>query len=104
MAWTEYAYPDGKPQIVIYDLATATQSVIARDIPAPLVQGAAPPVCWGQRQDGSGVIAVNLSTDAAGEQDFLIYAEDGTLLSSPRFAAVAGDPVLDFTWVRVAAG
>jgi len=100
LAWTEYAYPDGKPLIVIDDLATGTQTIIVRDIPAPLVQGAAPPVLWGQRQDGSGVIAVNLSTDAAGEQDFLIYAEDGTHLSSSRFAAVAGDPVLYVTWVQ----
>ena len=95
IAWTEFVLPDGKPGIMVYDLATGTTTAIATDIPAPLVQGAAPPLRW-----GSAGIAVNASTDNTSEQDFLMYAEDGTLLSSPRIAPVANDPAVDFVWVE----
>ncbi len=98
LAWTEYAYPGGKPQIVI-DTIASTITALASDLNAPLIQGAAPPLRW-----GSAGIAVNASTDAASEQDFLIYGNDGTLLSSPRIAPVDNDPVLDFVWVESANG
>jgi hypothetical protein len=42
--------------------------------------------------------------DAASEQDFLIYADDGTLLSTPRLAPVQNDPALDFMWVQTPNG
>ncbi len=95
LAWTEYAYPDGKPQIVVHNLTDGTTSTLAEDIPAPLVQGAAPPLRW-----GSAGIAVNASTDTTSELDLLIYGDDGTLLSSPRFAPVRNDPMFDFEWVE----
>lgn len=99
LAWTEFALPDGKPGVVVYDVAAGTTTTVAADIPAPLVQGAAPPLRW-----GSAGFAVNASTDNASEQDFLIYAEDGTLLSSPRLAPVENDPAVDFMWVESAGG
>ncbi len=100
LAWTEYDYPDGTPQIVIYNRTNGgSMTTIAANIPAPLVQGAAPPLRW-----GSAGIVVNASTDSAGEQDYLIYAIDGTLMSSPRIAPVDSDPVLDFVWVESDSG
>ena len=99
LAWTEYAYPGGKPQLVVYNRVGGSESVIAQNINAPLVQGAAPPLRW-----GTGGIAINASTDAASEQDFLIYADDGTLLSTPRLAPVENDPALDFMWVQTPNG
>ena len=95
LAWTEYAYPGGALGIVVYDIATGTLNTVAPNVPAPIVQGAAPPLRWG----GFG-FAVNASQDAAGDQSYLIYAADGTLASAPRLAAVENDPTLDYTWVE----
>lgn len=99
IAWTEFALPDSKPGIAVYDLAAGTLTTLVSDIPAAPVQGAAPPLRW-----GSAGIAVSTSTDNTSEQDFLIYAESGTLLSSPRLAPVADDPAVDFVWVESASG
>ncbi|MEO8394663.1 MAG: hypothetical protein ABI700_16835, partial [Chloroflexota bacterium] len=99
LAWTEYAYPDGKPELVVYNRVGGVQTVIAQNLNAPLVQGAAPPVRW-----GTGGIAINTSTDATSEQDFLIYGDDGTLLSTPRLAPVQNDPAVDFVWVESPSG
>ena len=95
IAWTEFAYPGGQPSLIVYDLASATTLTLAADIPTSTVQGASPPVRW-----GTGGIAVNASTDAAGEQDYLIYDANGSLLQRPRLAAVANDQVVDFAWVE----
>lgn len=95
IAWTEFALPDGAPAIVAYDVTAGTTTTLAADIPAQPVQGAAPPLRW-----GSAGIAVNTSTDNTSEQDFLIYANDGALLSSPRLAPVEDDPAVDFVWVE----
>jgi len=95
LAWTEYAYPGGKPELVVYNRVGGVETVIAQNLNAPLVQGASPPLRW-----GTGGIAVNASTDAASEQDFLIYDENGTLLSTPRLASVQDDPAVDFVWVE----
>ncbi len=99
LAWTEYAYPDGKPSLVIYNRVGGAMNTVAQDIPAPLVQGAAPPLKW-----GTGGIALNISVDATGEQDFIFYADDGTWLSSPRIAPVENDPALDDVWVESGSG
>ncbi len=95
IAWTEFAMPDGKPAIVAYDLAAGTLTTLAADIPAQPVQGAAPPLRWGDTG-----FAINTSTDNTSEQDFLIFSSDGTLLSSPRLAPVENDPAVDFVWVE----
>jgi hypothetical protein len=95
LAWTEYDYPNGAPSIIVYTLANNAPATLVTNIPAPLVQGAPPAVRWGR-----GGIAVNASTDAAGEQAFLIYATDGRLLASPRLAPVPDDQALDFVWVE----
>jgi hypothetical protein len=95
LAWTEYDYPDGTPSIVVYNIANSASTTLVTDVPAPLVQGAAPALRW-----GSSGFAINASADAAGEQDFLIYSNDGTLVASPRLAPVTDDPALDFVWVE----
>ncbi len=95
IAWTEYAYPDGQPALMIYNMATTATTALIAEIPAPPVQGASPALRW-----GSGGIAVNASTDTAGEQDYLLYDTSGALLSRPRLAAVPNDQVVDFTWVE----
>ncbi len=95
LAWTEYAYPDGQPALIVYDRAAATTTTIAANLPAPLVQGAAPALKW-----GSGGIAINASTDNASEQDYLIYDTNGALLARPRLAAVESDPAVDFVWIE----
>ncbi len=95
IAWIEYAYPDGQPALRVYNVATADTTTLVADIPAPTVQGAPPALRW-----GSGGIAVNASTDAAGEQDYLLYDTTGKLLSRPRLAAVPDDQVVDFAWVE----
>jgi len=95
LAWTDYAYPGGKPELVVYNRAGGTETVIAQNLNAPLIQGAAPPLRW-----GTGGIAINASTDATSEQDFLIYGDDGTLMSTPRLAPVQNDPAVDFVWVE----
>ncbi|MEP7290127.1 MAG: hypothetical protein ABI835_00035 [Chloroflexota bacterium] len=99
IAWTEREYPNGAPGIMVYDVASATASTLVANIPAALVQGASPDLHW-----GSSGIAINDSADAAGEQHFLIYGNDGNLMSSPRLAAVENDPVLDFVWVETLNG
>jgi hypothetical protein len=99
LAWTEYDYPGGKPRLVVYNRVGGALSTLATDIPAPLVQGAAPSLKW-----GTGGIAVNLSVDATSEQDFVFYADDGRWLSSPRIAPVENDPALDYVWVESASG
>ncbi len=95
LAWTEYHYPGGALGIMVYDLTSGAGSVVVTDIPATLVQGAAPPLRW-----GSFGFAVNASLDAAGDQNLMIYANDGTPVSNPRLALVEGDPALDFTWIE----
>ncbi len=95
IAWTEFDYPDGQPSIVISGVDYDALGAIAENIPAPIVQGAAPPLRW-----GSGGIAVNASTDAAGDQDYLLYDTRGKLLSHPRLAAVPNDQVVDFAWIE----
>ncbi|MBI1256944.1 MAG: hypothetical protein GC204_05695 [Chloroflexi bacterium] len=99
LAWTAYDYPDGKPELVIYNRVGGTETVVAQNLNAPLVQGAAPPLRW-----GTGGIAINTSVDATSEQDFLIYDENGTLLSTPRLAPVENDPAVDFMWVESPSG
>ena len=95
IAWTEYAYPDGQPALKVYNMATTATTTLIDAIPASTVQGASPALRW-----GSGGIAVNASTDAAGEQDYLLYDASGTLLSRPRLAAVPDDQVVDFAWIE----
>lgn len=99
LAWTEVDYPNGSPAIMVYDLASGVLTPLTENIPAPIVQGAAPPLRW-----GNNGIAINASTDAAGEQDFLLYSNEGQLLAHPRLAPVEADPVLDFVWVEAANG
>ena len=99
LAWTEYDYPDGKPRLVIYNRVGGTMTTVAQDIPAPLTQGAAPPLKW-----GGGGIAIDASVDATSEQDFIFYADDGTWLSSPRIAPVENDPALESVWVESSSG
>ena len=95
LAWTEYAYPGGTLGIVVYDMASGAMSTVAPDVPAPIIQGAAPPLRW-----GSFGFAVNASQDAAGDQSYMIYATDGTPASNPQLALVENDPTLDFMWVE----
>lgn len=99
LAWTEYDYPGGQPRLVLYNRVGGTQTIAAENIPAPLVQGAAPPLKW-----GSGGIAINASVDATSEQDFIFYGTDGRWLSSPRIAPVENDPALDYVWIETGAG
>jgi hypothetical protein len=99
LAWTQYTYPDGAPEIVVFNRVGGGEAIIARNIPAPLVQGFAPPLRW-----GSAGIVINASVDATSEQDYLFYGEDGMLLSSPRIAPVENDPVVDFVWVEADGG
>ena len=99
IAWTEYTFPGGALGITVYDLASGTSSLVVLSIPATLVQGAAPPLRW-----GSFGFAVNASQDAAGDQNIMIFATDGTPVSNPRLALVEGDPALDFTWVETPSG
>ncbi len=95
LAWTEFDFPGGQPRLVIYDRASSALTTLVSNLPAPLVQGAAPSLRW-----GSGWIAVGASGDAAGEQDFLIYDEHGQLLSDPRLAAVPNDTAISFVAIR----
>lgn len=99
LAWTQYLYPGGTPEIVVFNRVGGAETIIASNVPAPLVQGFAPPLRW-----GSAGIAINASVDATSEQDYLFYSEDGALLSSPRIAPVENDPVVDFVWVESPGG
>ncbi len=94
LAWTEFPFGAEVPRLVIYDPASASQTVIVDAIPVTVTQGTSPEIRWGA--DG---FAVNASTDSAGEQAYLIYGEDGALRAAPRIAPVSEDYVLDFFWV-----
>jgi hypothetical protein len=89
LAWTEFAFGTEIPRLVIYDLPTRAQTVLADALPVGIVMGSAPGVRW-----GNGGIAI---IGDAGE--ILIYGTDGTLLSAPEPVAEEGEAPQEYIWM-----
>lgn len=95
LAWTELAFGVNVPRLVIYDLGTRTQSVIAEPVPIVVVAGSAPTLRWGS--GGIAVIGDASGTGAAGA--VLLYNPDGTLQSTPSLTPAQDDTPQEFVWV-----
>lgn len=93
LAWMEFPFGAAEARLFQYDLGQ--RLVAATGITAPVVEGRAPSVIWGQ-----GGIAINLGLSASGDQEFRLIAADGTALSTVTLRPTFNETVLIEDWVQ----
>jgi hypothetical protein len=107
LAWTELHYPSFASEtrrLVIYDTGSSTTQIITTGLPETAGAGPIPiSVAWG----GPGLalwVPTFEPADSSFPTDFLIYTQDGQLLSQTRVPDDWAMLVTDFTWVTTSQG
>jgi hypothetical protein len=100
VAWTELRYPlDAGDSLIIYDIASGQQRVVVPELPIGYGVPAPTRFLWGETGFVVRIYTYNETTQN-GEDNFLIYAEDGTLLNTiAATPAEASNALMDFVLI-----
>ena len=93
LAWMEFPFGAAEARLYQYDLGQ--RLVSAMGITAPVIEGRAPSVIWGE-----GGIALNLGLSATGDQEFRLITADGAALSTVTLRPTFNESVLIDEWVQ----
>ncbi|MFN8380165.1 MAG: hypothetical protein U0452_16010 [Anaerolineae bacterium] len=93
LAWMEFPFGATEARLYQYDLGQ--RLVAATGFTAPVLEGRAPSVIWGE-----GGIAINLGLSASGDQEFQLITPDGSTLSNVTLHPTFNETVLIEDWVR----